>query len=102
MNPSSQTPDERARKNYAIFLQQLASVGQKAVADDIGVHESTVSRRKSDGDYEEFCRTAARVGLKIVPEGMKCFNPKDIDAILHQAKCWLAHIESSEQLWEQE
>lgn len=64
--------------------------------------ESTISRHISEGHLERSIRILAEVGLKVVPAEMKCFNPKDIDAILHQAKCWLAHVESSEQLWEQE
>lgn len=102
MNLSSPTPQERARKYLTLALRELQSAGQRPIAERLSVSESTISRHISEGQLERSIRMLAELGLKVVPAEMKCFNPKDIDAILHQAKCWLAHVESSEQLWEQE
>lgn len=88
---------ERARKNEQLILQRLASVGQVTAAAAIGVDESTVSRMK-EGKIQQFSELLAVLNLKVVPEGMRCFDPKDIDTLLHQAKRWMEHIGSSDQL----
>ena len=102
MKSLSQGSGERARKFESLILHRLSSVGQCAVALDLETSESTISRMKKDGDIARFAKLVECLGLKVVPADMKCFNPKDIDAILHQAKNWLQHVESAEQLWEYE
>jgi|11_taG_2_1085331.scaffolds.fasta_scaffold46163_2 GTP:adenosylcobinamide-phosphate guanylyltransferase len=102
MKTLSQGGGGRARKFESLILQRLSSVGQCAVAKELDTSESTISRMKKDGDIERFSKLMEVLGLKVVPADMKCFNPKDIDAILHQAKNWLRHVESAEQLWEYE
>lgn len=47
-------------------MQRLASVGQKTVADAIGLSESTVSRWK-EGDIERWCKVIALLDLQLVP-----------------------------------
>lgn len=98
MNPVSSATEANARKYTSLVLRALASAGQRPVAEAIGCHESTVSRMKSDGEIERFCQLLAALGLKVVPSAMRCFDPKDVEAILHQARCWLRHVESAEQL----
>jgi len=38
--------------------------------------------------------------LKIVPSEMRCFNQRDIEAIFHQAKRWMEHVQNVDQLEE--
>lgn len=92
--------DERARKNEQIVLQRLASVGLKQAADAAEVDESTISRWK-EKLVTQFCRVLARLGLKVVPDTMRCFDPADIESILHQAHRWMQHVKSAEQLAEE-
>lgn len=47
-------------------MSRLASVGQKTVADAIGVNESTVSRWK-DGEIERWSKVLAMLDLQVVP-----------------------------------
>jgi len=93
---------ERAKKNLTLIFQRLASVGGATVAEKLNVSESTVSRWKSEG-AEQCARILAELGLKIVPEHVKCYEPKQIEAILALAKARLERIETTEQLvWEDE
>lgn len=47
-------------------MQRLVSVGQKTVADSIGLSESTVSRWK-EGEIERWAKLFALLGLQVVP-----------------------------------
>ncbi len=75
----------RARKNATLILQRLASVGQAALAEALGVSESTISRWK-DGDLEKIALTLAVLGIKIVPLDYRCVDPRKLDALLALAE----------------
>ncbi|HAA0767375.1 TPA_asm: transcriptional regulator [Salmonella enterica] len=54
----------------SLILNRLASVGQKPVADAIGIDESTISRWKGKGGHvEQFCRFLAELGIQLAPPG---------------------------------
>ncbi|MGA3827368.1 CII family transcriptional regulator [Pseudomonas chlororaphis] len=89
--------DARARKNYTQLMQRLASVGNLAVAEAVGVDESTISRMKPE-KFQEFAKILAVLDLKIVPNEMKCFDEKEIGAILQLARSRMVEIESVDQL----
>lgn len=92
------TPDPaRARKNEAQILQRLLRIGQSVVAQRMGVSESKVSRFKN-GELAEMAAFLAALGLKVVPEDVKCFEPKKIGAILELAKAHLQSIHSAAEL----
>jgi len=94
--------DERSRKSLSLIIQRLASVGGATVAENLKVSESTISRWKSEG-AEQCARILAELGIKCVPEHVKCYEPKQIEAILALAKARLERIETTEQLvWEDE
>ena len=99
MSTSKLSPDQdaRARKNYSYLMQKLASVGNLAVAEAVGVDESTISRMKPE-KFQEFARILAVLDLKVVPNEMKCFDEKEIGAILQLARSRMVDIESVEQL----
>lgn len=96
-NKLSPDQDARARKSYSYLMQKLASVGNLAVAEAIGVDESTISRMKPE-KFQEFARILAVLDLKVVPNEMKCFDEKEIGAILQLARSRMVDIESVEQL----
>ncbi len=96
-NKLSPDQDARARKNYSYLMQKLASVGNLAVAEAVGVDESTISRMKPE-KFQEFARILAVLDLKVVPNEMKCFDEKEIGAILQLARSRMVDIESVEQL----
>lgn len=101
MPPTQLSPEQaaRARKNYTAILQRLASIGNAPVALAMGCNESTVSRWKPE-KYEEICQILSVMDLKIVPNDMRCFNQRDIEAIFHQAKRWMEHVQHVDQLEE--
>lgn len=99
MDTGSHDVSARARNNQQMMLNKLASTGQSPVSKALGVHESTISRMKEqEGAIAQIAMLCAIVGLKVVPIEMRCFDPKDIDTILHQAKRWVNHIGSSNDL----
>lgn len=95
----SQEEVSRARKNYAVLMQRLASVGNGPVALAVGCDEATISRMKPE-KFEQFSQILAVLNLKIVPMDMRCFNQRDIEAIFHQAKRWMEHVQNVDQLEE--
>ncbi|WKL53103.1 CII family transcriptional regulator [Pseudomonas kielensis] len=98
-SPLSQEQTVRARKNNAVLMQRLASVGNAPVALAVGCDEATISRMKPE-KFEQFAQILAVLDLKIVPTHMRCFNERDIEAILYQAKRWMEHIQHVDQLEE--
>lgn len=94
-SPSDSTPalrhdaDAMTREFLSTVLQRLASVGQRTVAEGLGVSESTVSRMK-EGELERLCRMLALLGLRLVPAEAKCHPPEYIQALKALAKIGLA------------
>jgi len=95
MDTGSHDVSAMARKNHQMILKGLSAVGGTSVAKALGVDESTVSRMKEkEGAIERIATLCAVAGLKVVPTGLQCYDPKDIEPILHQARRWLNHIGS--------
>ncbi len=94
LNPEQEA---RARKIYSLIVQRLASVGNAPVALAVGCDESTISRMKPE-KFLELARILAVLDLKVVPKGMRCFDERDIEAILYQAKRWMDHVQGVDQL----
>jgi len=99
-SPLSQEQTVRARKNNHVLMQRLASVGNAPVAFAVGCDEATISRMKPE-KFEQFALILAVLDLKIVPTNMRCFDVRDIEAILYQAKRWMEHIQNVDQLQEE-
>ncbi|HBC0149390.1 TPA: transcriptional regulator [Salmonella enterica subsp. houtenae] len=67
---NSEPPKLKPVEMESLILNQLASVGQKPVADAIGIDESTISRWKGKGSHiEQFCRFLAELGIQLAPPG---------------------------------
>lgn len=67
---NSELPKLKPVEMERLILNQLASVGQKPVADAIGIDESTISRWKGKGGHvEQFCRFLAELGIQLAPPG---------------------------------
>lgn len=96
----SENESARARKNASIFLQRLASVGQATVAEKLSTSESTVSRMKGK-DLEEFSQVLALLGLKLVPDDMRCYKPEAIQAIFTLARMAMANTDPESLVWEE-
>lgn len=91
---------ETARKNERTVLQALARHSQTAVAELLGVADSTVTRFK-DGGLEQAAALLAACGLKVVPIEMQCFPRDKVNALLTLARDHLIQMEHPEQLtWE--
>jgi len=91
MDTVSPMQDARTRKTFTILLRALASVGQRATADALGVSETTISRMKSDGDLERFSRLLTVLGFKPVPVASKVVTPEraaEIEAEFANLRLW--------------
>lgn len=91
---------KRAQLNASAVMRALASVGQRNVAEEIGVHESTVSKWKGE-DLERLASILAALDLKVVPVTMKCYRPEDIEPLIALARQRMQALRSADQLaWE--
>lgn len=95
---------ERSSRIERTILQRLLSVGQESVARHLGVDESTISRLKSPDtrmNVGAIAKMLDLLDLKVVPSGMKCFRPEDIDPYIQLAKRHMEQVKSAEELvWE--
>ncbi|EMB4325616.1 transcriptional regulator [Pluralibacter gergoviae] len=65
---NSELPKLKPVGMESLILNQLASVGQKPVADAVGIDESTISRWKGKGGHiEQFCRFLSAIGIQLAP-----------------------------------
>ena len=72
--------EERARKNEAVILHGVHSVGLEAIAAAVGRDASTVSRWK-DTELHRLAVLLAVCGLKVVPIEFRCAKPEVIEAL---------------------
>jgi hypothetical protein len=88
--------DETARKIVSLIFQRLSSVGQVAVAESLSVSEASVSRLKEQ--VPQLAGMLARLGLKVVPIEVRCYDERTLGSILELAKQRMAQIETPQQL----
>lgn len=92
----SPPPDERARKIVQLVFQRLSSVGQVAVAEQLSVSEATVSRMKEN--FPQVAGMLSKLGLKVVPAEMKCYDERTLASILMLAQQRMAQLQTPSQL----
>lgn len=76
----SQDPGARAREIESLILRRLSSVGQRQVAEAVGISESTVSRWK-EGEIERWSKVLALLGLQVVPDEARCHPAEYIESL---------------------
>lgn len=89
-------PDESARKIVKAIFQRLSSMGQNTVAEALSTSESTVSRLKAD--VPQFAAMLAKLGLKVVPAEMHCYDEKTIGALMELARQRMEQLKTPQQL----
>ena len=102
MAAMSPTPPENARKIAQVVFQTLSRVGQNEVAQALGISDSGVSRLKEN--IPHFAGMLDRLGLKVVPAEMRCYDEKTLASILELARQRMDQLKSPLQLaqdWEQ-
>jgi hypothetical protein len=92
----SPTPPENARKIAATIFQALSRVGQNEVATTLGISDSSVSRLKEQ--VPQFAGMLARLGLKVVPQEMRCYDERTLASILELARQRMDQLKSPQQL----
>lgn len=70
---------DRAIKNERIILKALADTGQVAVARELGVSESSIS--KSKDSVQPMAKILAACGLKVVPNAVRCVKPEYLQSL---------------------
>lgn len=83
-------------------MQGIHRQGQVRIAEAIGVSEATISRMKSE-QLGQVAAVIAAAGLKVVPDSMRCYPAKKMNAILELARDHLNAVDDVEQLsWDGE
>lgn len=80
-----------------MVLKHVLSMGQNTIAERMGTSETTVSRIISV-ELERVCKVLAVLDVKVVPSGLKCYRPAQINALLTLAKVSMDGMDSAEQL----
>jgi hypothetical protein len=70
---SENTPADRARRAYSLFLKRIADHTQGDIAQAMGVQASRVSDLKNK-DMAQCLEILAHVGLKVVPNEYVCMS----------------------------
>lgn len=91
---------ERARKNEQTILKHLSEAKQARVAEVVGVHESTISKMKGNGDFEKIGRLLSACGLKVVPVEFECHSPEWISALRELARVGIENKEAGLINWD--
>ena len=78
-----------ARKIAAELLQALSEVGQRPVAQALGVSDATISRMKSE-DLLFFSRFLCAISRKAVPAHVRCYAPEYIEHLHYFARLGMA------------
>ena len=74
---------------FSMFLQRISTPGrQAAIAEGVGISESSFSRLKNDQMLIVF-EAAARAGLKLVPDDEMTYSEEQIRALQCLAKMGL-------------
>lgn len=58
---------DQSRKNFTTILHFINNATATAIAERMGMHESSISRAKSGGQLNYCARLLAAAGLKVVP-----------------------------------
>lgn len=91
-----------ARKSLATIFKAFQQVGQGVVAQRLSLSDATISNWKNK-DAETVSQILAAAGLKVVPSGHKCYEPRQMEAILTLAKAHLGQLDNTSSLqWEDE
>lgn len=83
LNPTlAVSPDveSRTRKNYSLILNHLSAAKQSHVADSLGIHESTISKWKENGELERMARFLAVIDLQVAAKDDRLYKPAEIEA----------------------
>lgn len=75
------TRAELANKNEAAILRALARAGQKAVAEELGISESVMSRMKSSGELAKAADLLAVLGLEAHEAGSLHMKKEYVEAM---------------------
>lgn len=102
MPPVNTDPAFRARKMHSLILQRIHG-SQSAIAAAMGVSESAISRFKGE-QLEMFCRVLAHAGIKAVPAELKCYDPRELDALFVLARGQFDRAQSVDDVlrWEED
>ena len=80
----------RSRKNLTAVLRAFQRTGQTHVAKALELDDATITREMAKLD--RFCTILAVLELKVVPEGVRCFDPKEIEPLLALARQRMEHL----------
>ena len=89
MSELSLSGSGNARETLAVILSALATKGQGAIAQVMGVSDSSMSRWKSD-EIPVMAKFLGALGLKVVPEAYVMVDPEYLHSLRTLAKVGLS------------
>ncbi|EHU3345966.1 TPA: transcriptional regulator [Acinetobacter baumannii] len=97
-----------ARNDASRILHGLDLSNQKAIAEQLKVDPSTITRLKTDkknnglNEIEMFCELLSLLGLKVVPKDYQSIDKERVAALLVMSKSWMNRIETVDDLFHDE
>lgn len=98
--PVSAEVESRSRKNLTRILHGLAAVGQVHVAGGIGVHESSISRWKDNGEFDRMSRMLAVMGLRVATPEHKVMSQDEFNMLMRFAKIGMRNMTEADLTFE--
>lgn len=108
MNELSVGITPSARNNVSRVLNALASHNNQALAKNLDIDPSTLSRMKNDKknngltEIEQFCALLNAIGLKVVPMSYESIDKDTAASMLHLSKCYINRFETVDDLFHEE
>lgn len=97
-----------ARNDVARILNALATSNNSAIAEQLHIDPSSLSRMKNDKkannltEIETLCELLSCLGLKVVPKEYQSIDKSRVEALLVMSKSWMSRIESVDDLFHDE
>ncbi len=95
MTTSSNPQSEKARAVHSALLRRVSELKQTAIADAMGVSESTVSRTIND-DLEKIARLLVAIGMVPARDDALVVDPDEIRAFKTLAFKYMAQQQKAE------
>ena len=92
---------DRAQKNEQLILKKLAEIGQIKAADALGVDDSSIYNMKAEKvkvNFKTFSVLLATMGIKCIPEGYMCVDPRTFNVLYEGHRLWTESLKNPDQL----
>ena len=86
--------DAAVRRAESLVMSTMADAGQRSVAEQMGISETTLSEMKNSDKLAKYLRLFVVLDFKLVPTSEVTFDPSIIGALKTFAVLGLAHVDA--------